>query len=134
MEKKELLKLVQDMTITEKAMQMTQLVAGLICHTQVANLTGPFREWSFTDEELKLALIDGVNMNYYLNTKKIEIDGVICEKVKKIEHEDGSIEYINDPEDIVKIPSTSVIIAVGQGALNNIVKTTIDTYFFILTP
>ena len=76
------------------------------------------------DEELKLALIDGVNMNYYLNTIKIEIDGVICEKVKKVVHEDGSIEYINDPEDIVKIPSSSVIIAVGQGALNNIVKTT----------
>ena len=52
MEKKELLKLVQDMTITEKAMQMTQLNTGLICHTQMTNLTGPFRQWSFTDDEL----------------------------------------------------------------------------------
>ena len=52
MDKKELLKLVQDMTITEKAMQMTQLNTGLICHTQMTNLTGPFRQWSFTDDEL----------------------------------------------------------------------------------
>lgn len=52
MDRKDLLKLVQDMTITEKAMQMTQLNTGLICHTQMKNLTGPFRQWSFTDEEL----------------------------------------------------------------------------------
>ena len=54
MEKRELINLVNEMSITEKAMQMTQLVSGLICHTQLGNLTGPFREWSFTDEELEL--------------------------------------------------------------------------------
>ena len=53
MNKKELLCLISKMSLTEKAMQMTQLAAGLICHTQLANLTGPFREWSFTDEELE---------------------------------------------------------------------------------
>ena len=54
MEHKELINLVNEMSLTEKAMQMTQLVAGLIRHTQLANLTGPFREWSFTDEQLEL--------------------------------------------------------------------------------
>lgn len=55
MERKDLLNLVKDMTITEKAMQMTQLNSGMICHTQLTNLTGPFREWSFTDEQVEHA-------------------------------------------------------------------------------
>lgn len=80
-------------------------------------------------EELDLAIIDGIKMNYYLNTVKIEKDGIIVEPVVKIENEDGSIEYKNDSSKAFKFPSTSVIIAIGQGALNNIVKNTnkIDT-------
>lgn len=80
-------------------------------------------------EELELAEIDGVKMNYYLNTVKIEDDGIIVEPVVKKENEDGSVEYFNDSANAYKIPATSVIIAIGQGALNNIVKNTksIDT-------
>ncbi len=81
------------------------------------------------EEELDLAIVDGVKMNYYLNTVKIEDDGIIVEPVLKHENDDGSIEYINDSEHPYKINSTSVIIAIGQGALSNIVKNTkqIDT-------
>ncbi len=81
------------------------------------------------EEELVLAEVDGVKMNYYLNTVKIEPDGIIVEPVLKIENEDGTISYKNDSEHPYKIPSTSVIIAIGQGALSNIVKNTkqIDT-------
>ena len=80
-------------------------------------------------EELEFAEIDGANMNYYLNTVKIEEDGIIVEPVLKIENEDGTIEYKNDSENPYKIPASSVIIAIGQGAANNIVKNTkqIDT-------
>lgn len=80
-------------------------------------------------EELDLAIVDGVKMNYYLNTIKIEKDGIIVEPVLKIENEDGTVEYKNDTENPFKFPSTSVIIAIGQGAMNNIVKNTkqIDT-------
>ena len=80
-------------------------------------------------EELMLAEVDGVKMNYYLNTTKIESDGIIVEPVLQIEKEDGSIEYKNDTENAFKFPASSVIIAIGQGALNNIVKNTkqIDT-------
>lgn len=53
MNREELVALVKDMSMTEKAMQMTQLNTGLICHTQQSNLTGPFREWSFSEEELE---------------------------------------------------------------------------------
>ena len=53
MEKRDLLNLLNEMSLSEKAMQMTQLAAGHICHTALANLTGPFRQWSFTDEELE---------------------------------------------------------------------------------
>lgn len=81
------------------------------------------------DEEVNLALVDGIKFNYYLNTIKIEEDGIIVEPVLKIEHEDGSVEYKNDTEHPYKINSTSVIIAIGQGAQTNIVKNTkaIDT-------
>lgn len=81
------------------------------------------------EEELVLAEVDGVKMNYYLNTIKIEDDGIIVEPVLKIENEDGTVSYKNDSEHPYKIPSTSVIIAIGQGALSNIVKNTkqIDT-------
>ena len=80
-------------------------------------------------EELELAEIDGIHMNYYLNTVEIQDDGIIVEPVIKIENEDGTIEYKNDEENKFKMPSSSVIIAIGQGALANIVKNTkqIDT-------
>ncbi len=80
-------------------------------------------------EELELAEVDGVHMNYYLNTVKIEDDGIIVEKVIKKENEDGTIEYINDSANPFKIDASSVIIAIGQGPLANIVKNSkqIDT-------
>lgn len=74
------------------------------------------------EEELMLAEVDGVKMNYYLNTIKIEEDGIIVEPVIKKENEDGSVEYYNDSEHPYKFPATSVIIAIGQGAMTNIVK------------
>ena len=73
-------------------------------------------------EELELTEVDGAHMNYYLNTVKIEDDGIIVEPVLKKENEDGTIEYTNDTEHPYKINSTSVIIAIGQGPLANIVK------------
>ncbi|MDE7162000.1 MAG: FAD-dependent oxidoreductase, partial [Anaeroplasmataceae bacterium] len=81
------------------------------------------------EEELMLAEVDGVKMNYYLNTVKIEPDGIIVEPVLKIENEDGTVSYKNDSEHPYKIDSSSVIIAIGQGAQTNIVKNTkqIDT-------
>ena len=79
-------------------------------------------------EELDLAILDGANMNYYLNTIKIEEDGIIVEKINKVETENG-IEFVPDSLHPFKMPSSSVIIAIGQGALSNIVKNTkqIDT-------
>ncbi|MDE5566039.1 MAG: NAD(P)-dependent oxidoreductase [Anaeroplasmataceae bacterium] len=81
------------------------------------------------EEELMLAEVDGVKMNYYLNTIKIEPDGIIVEPVLKVENEDGSISYKNDSEHPYKMYASSVIIAIGQGAQTNIVKNTkqIDT-------
>lgn len=80
-------------------------------------------------EELLLAEVDGVKMNYYLNTTRIEPDGIIVEPVLMKENENGTVEYINDTEHAFKFNATSVIIAIGQGAQTNIVKNTkkIDT-------
>lgn len=80
-------------------------------------------------DELALAEIDGVTMNYYLNTIKIESDGIIVEPVLEQVNEDGTVSYINDSKNKFKFPATSVIIAIGQGPQSNIVTTTkqIDT-------
>lgn len=69
--------------------------------------------------ELEYAIIDGVQMVYYVNTVKIESDGIIVEPVIKEEHEDGTVTYRNDSENKYKIPATSVIIAIGQGPQDN---------------
>lgn len=80
-------------------------------------------------EELQLAILDGVLMRYYLNTTEILEDGVIVEPVIETINEDGTKSYFNDSSKSFKIHGTSVIIAIGQGPLSNIVKNTnsIDT-------
>lgn len=75
-------------------------------------------------EQIALAKIDGVTFHTYLETKQIVDDGIIVQPV--IKTEEG---YIVDETKQSKIEATSVIIAIGQGALSNIVKNTknIDT-------
>lgn len=55
MEKNKLLELVSQMTLEEKALQMTQLMPDMLYHLAPANLTGPLRQWHFTDEQLRCA-------------------------------------------------------------------------------
>lgn len=75
-------------------------------------------------EQIELAKIDGVTFHYFLETKEIVDDGVIVNPVKVVND-----EYVEDESAQYKIPATSVLIAIGQGALSNIVKNTknIDT-------
>lgn len=53
MDRQFLLDLVKDMSLEEKAMQMTQLSPDMLYHLSPSNLTGPFREWKFSDRQLK---------------------------------------------------------------------------------
>ncbi len=55
MEKNKLLELVSEMSLEEKAMQMTQLVPDMLYHLAPANLTGPLRQWHFTHGQLRCA-------------------------------------------------------------------------------
>ena len=75
-------------------------------------------------EQIELAKIDGVTFHYFLSTKEIVDDGVIVNPVKIVND-----EYIEDESAQYKIPATSVLVAIGQGALSNIVRNTknIDT-------
>lgn len=75
-------------------------------------------------EQIALAKIDGVTFHTMLETKQIVDDGVI---VNNVVLKDG--EYVVNEENPIKIPATSVLVAIGQGALSNIVKNTknIDT-------
>ncbi len=52
MPKQFILDLVADMTLEEKAMQMTQLAPEFFYHKEPANLTGPFRQWRFEEDQL----------------------------------------------------------------------------------
>lgn len=76
------------------------------------------------DEQISLAKVDGVQFHTFLETKQILDDGII---VNPVIEENG--EYKVDSSKEIKIESTSVIIAIGQGALSNIVNNTknIDT-------
>lgn len=75
-------------------------------------------------EQIALAKLDGVTFRTNLQTIKIEDDGLI---VSPVINQNGKLSY--NPEVNSKIESTSVIIAIGQGALSNIVNNTkaIDT-------
>jgi len=53
MDKTRLQQLAADMTLEEKAMQMTQLSPDMLYHLSPSNLTGPVREWRFRDDELR---------------------------------------------------------------------------------
>ncbi len=52
MDRKHILDLVADMSLEEKAMQMTQLSPDLLYQLTPTNLTGPLRVWKFSDEAL----------------------------------------------------------------------------------
>lgn len=52
MDQKDLRKLTEEMTLEEKAMQMTQLSPDMLYRLAPSNLTGPLREWRFDEEEL----------------------------------------------------------------------------------
>lgn len=53
MDRNRILELTADMTLEEKAMQMTQLSPDMFYHRCPSNLTGPLREWRFEDEQLQ---------------------------------------------------------------------------------
>lgn len=52
MDRNRILELAADMTLEEKAMQMTQLSPNMLYHLSPSNLTGPLREWRFEDKQL----------------------------------------------------------------------------------
>lgn len=75
-------------------------------------------------EQIDLAKVDGVRFNYYLETLKIEDDGIVVAPVSIVDN-----QYVVKKDEAYKIECSSVIIAIGQGALSNIVNNTknIDT-------
>ncbi len=82
MDKTLLQKLVTDMTLEEKAMQMTQLSPDMLYHLSPSQLTGPLREWHFDDEALRRtgSVLGGSGAAYlkklqrdYLETSRLQI-------------------------------------------------------------
>lgn len=82
MDKTMIQKLAADMTLEEKAMQMTQLSPDMLYHLSPSSLTGPLREWHFDDEELRRtgSVLGGTGAAYlkklqkdYLKTSRLQI-------------------------------------------------------------
>lgn len=67
-----------------------------------------------TSKELKHALEEGLEFKHLLSTLRINDNYVVTCKVKPSQNEDGSFSFEEEMHDIVKIPASSVIIAIGQ--------------------
>lgn len=67
-----------------------------------------------TSKELKHALEEGLEFKHLLSTLRINDDHIVACKVTPSQNEDGSFSFEEEMCDIVKIPASSVIIAIGQ--------------------
>ncbi|SCW43811.1 glutamate synthase (NADPH/NADH) small chain [Ruminococcaceae bacterium YRB3002] len=67
------------------------------------------------NDEVEMAELDGVEFTHYVQAVRIMDDSVRCVRVKRVENEDGTVEFEEDYNEIIDIPADSVIIAIGQG-------------------
>lgn len=77
---------------------------------------------SATKHEYEMTLIDGAQVLHYLNAEKITREQVIFHSIT--ETNIGEEIIYHEQVDTISLKATSVIIAIGQGALSNIVKNT----------
>jgi glutamate synthase (NADPH) small chain len=80
----------------------------------ILNFMGP-DEVSAYQDEVELALIDGVEFLHYSKTIRITDHAVRWVRVDRVEGEDGSVDFEDDFSVSGDVEADSVIIAVGQG-------------------
>lgn len=66
-------------------------------------------------DEVEMAEIDGVEFVHYAQAVRILDDAVRCVRVRRIEHEDGSVSFEEDYTETFDVPADAVILAIGQG-------------------
>jgi glutamate synthase (NADPH) small chain len=74
--------------------------------------------------EVEYAKIDGVKFEYYKAPVEFTEEGVKYQETRVVNTEDSTLEFEAIPEKTGLFPSDSIIIAIGQGPRNNIIKST----------
>lgn len=72
-------------------------------------------ELAANEEEVELALIDGVQFMHHVQALRITEDAVKCVGVERIVEEDGTLRFDEDYTRMTTVPADTVIIAIGQG-------------------
>ena len=80
----------------------------------ILNFMGPEEVAAYQDE-VELALIDGVEFLHYSKTIRITDHAVTWVRVERVEAEDGSVTFEDDFSVSGDVEADAVIIAVGQG-------------------
>ncbi len=80
----------------------------IIFHLAEDEITG-------NNEEVRMALIDGVEFRCLCSTLRITDNEVLCATMEMEEDADGRRTYTENFDKLVSIPADSVIIALGQG-------------------
>ncbi len=80
----------------------------------ILNFMGPEEVAAYQDE-VELALIDGVEFLHYSKTIRITDRSVTWVRVERVEAEDGSVTFEDDFSVSGDVEADAVIIAVGQG-------------------
>lgn len=91
----------------------TALRKGSTCVT-ILNFMGPEEVAAYQDE-VELALIDGVEFLHYSKTIRITDHSVKWVRVERVESEDGRVTFEDDFSVSGDVEADAVIIAVGQG-------------------
>jgi glutamate synthase (NADPH/NADH) small chain len=85
----------------------------------ILNFMGPEEVAAYQDE-VELALIDGVEFLHYTKTVRITEAGVTWVRVQRVEAEDGGITFEDDWSESGEVQADAVIIAVGQGPASDV--------------
>lgn len=80
----------------------------------ILNFMGP-DELAANEEEVEMALIDGVQFLHHVQALRITEEAVKCVGVEKVVDEDGTVRFDEDYTRMTEVPADTVIIAIGQG-------------------
>ena len=83
-------------------------------HVTILHFKGE-EDMTANQDEIEMAQIEGVEFVHYAQAVRILENAVRCVRVRRVEKEDGSVEFEEDYSEVFDVPTDSVIIAIGQG-------------------
>ena len=83
-------------------------------HVTILHFKGE-EDMTANQDEIEMAQIEGVEFVHYAQAVRILENAVRCVRVRRVEKEDGSVEFEEDYSEVFDVPTDSIIIAIGQG-------------------